>query len=351
MKVAILFYERPEAPGQKSQTGGGRLASVFEAFASLGITAESIPYHDEVREAVKRQLLLADAVLVWVNPIEDGAARGLLDSLLREVASAGIYVSAHPEIINKLGNKTVLYYTRELGWGSDTYFYPTMECLKAELPTRLALGEMRVLKQLRGQSGEGIWQIQSIAPLRGESTQPLLRARHAKAGSADEVMPLESFFNRCEGYYAALEGKGGMVDQIYQPRIREGMVRCYLVGGKVEGFGRQEVVALHPPEATLSGADSSPAPTKRHYHSASMAEFQNLKMLLENEWVPGAQRLLDIKSSELPAIWDCDFFFGPKDSKGTDSYVLCEINVSCVSPFPESAALPLAIFVREQIVN
>ena len=49
------------------------------------------------------------------------------------------------------------------------------------------------------------------------------------------------------------------------------------------------------------------------------------------------QRLLDIGTERLPVLWDCDFLFGPKRESGEDTYVLCEINVSSVAPFPESA--------------
>jgi hypothetical protein len=49
------------------------------------------------------------------------------------------------------------------------------------------------------------------------------------------------------------------------------------------------------------------------------------------------QRLLDIETERLPMLWDCDFLLGPKRASGEDTYVLCEINVSSVAPFPESA--------------
>jgi hypothetical protein len=41
-------------------------------------------------------------------------------------------------------------------------------------------------------------------------------------------------------------------------------------------------------------------------------------------------------------LWDCDFLLGPKTASGADTYVLCEINASSVSPFPESAIVPMA---------
>jgi len=73
-----------------------------------------------------------------------------------------------------------------------------------------------------------------------------------------------------------------------------------------------------------------------------MAEFQPLKRLVEQEWVPAMQRLLEIDTEELPVLWDCDFLLGPKHGSGEDTYVLCEINISSVSPFPDSAVSLIA---------
>ena len=41
-------------------------------------------------------------------------------------------------------------------------------------------------------------------------------------------------------------------------------------------------------------------------------------------------------------IWDADFLYGPKDASGHDTYVLCEINISCVWPFPPRATTDIA---------
>ena len=68
-----------------------------------------------------------------------------------------------------------------------------------------------------------------------------------------------------------------------------------------------------------------------------MPAFQGLRAKLEQEWVPAAQRLLDIDTGSLPVLWDCDFLLGPKSASGEDTYMLCEINVSSVAPYPESA--------------
>ncbi len=271
------------------------------------------------------------AVLTWVDPIEGGRDRTMFDSMLRELAADGVFVSTHPDTIEKLGTKEVLFRTRHLGWGSDVSLYLTLDDMRRELTVKLARGEVRVLKQFRGMSGNGIWKI--------ERDSAKVRVRHAKSGCDEEVVTLDEFFERCAPYFAALGGQGRMIDQVYQPRLPEGMVRCYLVRGIVEGFGRQEIVALHPTEA----------PTKRHYHPPTMPEFQRLKSLVEEQWLPAAQRVLEVETNNLPVLWDCDFFFGPKDANGEDTYVLGEINVSCVSPFPDSAATPLASAVLAEL--
>ena len=84
------------------------------------------------------------------------------------------------------------------------------------------------------------------------------------------------------------------------------------------------------------------SPTPRLYHPPTLAPFQALKRQLEQEWVPALQRLFGISREQLPVLWDCDFMLGPKRETGEDTYVLCEINVSSVSPFPDSAVEPVA---------
>jgi hypothetical protein len=132
-----------------------------------------------------------------------------------------------------------------------------------------------------------------------------------------------------------------MLDQAYQSRLPEGMIRCYLVHDRVEGFGHQAINALYP---APPGAppEAAPAPGPRPYHPPTLPQFQALKQQLEEEWLPAMQRLLDLPTGSLPVLWDGDFLLGPKNAAGADTYVLCEINASSVSPFPESAVLPVA---------
>ena len=181
------------------------------------------------------------------------------------------------------------------------------------------------------------------------SRKTILNVRHAQRGSIEETISLGDFFSRCKPYF---RGEGRMIDQAYQTRLPEGMVRCYLVHDKVVGFGHQAINALFPAPPGALPSDV-PQPGPRLYHPPTLTQFQSLKLKLEQEWVPAIQQHLGIETVSLPILWDCDFLLGPKTAMGEDTYVLCEINVSSVAPFPESAPpyIAKATLARVQAVR
>src|SRR5262249_49325349 len=243
-RIAIL-YPGDYVVRRNATAQNNRFADLFRALAAKGIHAEPAVYHDDFCAEVREQLMQVDGVLVWFNPIQDGHTRSILDSMLREVAATGVFVSAHPDIILKLGTKEVLYQTRDIGWGCDTDLYESTQQMRGKLPLRLADGRARVLKQYRGNGGEGIWKIQLPINLSTSANGrtlalpqlgTLVRVRHAKRGCIEETITLGEFFERCEQYFIA---NGRMIDQEYQERLPEGMIRCYLVHEQVAGFGHQ----------------------------------------------------------------------------------------------------------------
>jgi len=346
-RVAILF---PADPKERRSTNleQSRFADTARALRVAGIEVVGAPYADEFVEEVRAELLSVNGVLVWVNPIQGGCDRSVLNAMLADVGSKGVFVSAHPEVIDKMGTKEVLYRTRNMSWGCDTRLYATLEAMREELPASLASGVPRVLKQIRGQSGDGVWKVELAKPPNAPpSTMPIgtvLRIRHAKRGSEEETTTLGGFLSRCQPYFAG----GGMIDQAYQSRLPDGMVRCYVVRDRVAGFGEQLVNALYPaaPETPMGEA---PQPGPRHYFPPSRPDFQRLKEKLEREWLDELCQLLGLEKSQLPVLWDADFLYGPKDVDGVDTFVLCEINVSSVYPFPADALAPLAAETLAQI--
>ncbi|MBR0849868.1 Cj0069 family protein [Bradyrhizobium diazoefficiens] len=327
--VAVL--SRGDAAARRDATAtSGRFVDVFEALAAVGVDGRPVIYDESFADDVREQLLAVDGVLVWVNPIQDGRNRTGLDALLRDVAATGVWVSAHPDVILKMGTKEVLYSTRAMGWGSDTALYQTAAAMRAELPARLAAGP-RVIKRSRGNGGQGVWKVEQLT---GSFLIRVLDATKV----APEELTLNDFLRRCAEYFET----GSVIDQAFQPRLTEGVVRCYMAGDRCAGFGHHKVKAL------VEGAARSEA-GPRLYSSNADPRFQRLRRLMEDEWTPQLTSLLDIAPGDLPAIWDADFMLGPVQADGSDSYVLGEINVSSVHPYPNEAPVEIARRVAERL--
>ncbi|WP_050578519.1 Cj0069 family protein [Rhizobium leguminosarum] len=333
-RIAIVWRGDREAR-RTATTQNNRYHRIFEELAAVGLAPEPAVFDEEFADEVLDQLLQVDAVLVWVNPLDDGKTRAVLDPLLRKVAETGRFVSAHPDVILKMGVKEVLYETKHIGWGVDTRLYRTAAEFREALLPRLQANGPRVLKRNRGNGGQGIWKVELVeAPSAGTTSVQVLEAR---SGSIPETINLDDFISRCETYF---EDNGCIVDQPFQSRLPDGMIRCYMSGDRVVGFGHQLIKALvmRPP-----GSGSQPLqPGPRIMHPPSAEPFQTLRTKMENEWTPELLSTLDIDSTSLPIIWDADFLYGPPDDAGNDTYVLCEINVSSVFAIPDEAPPEIA---------
>jgi hypothetical protein len=320
-----------------------RYHGIFAELAALGIEAEPAVYGEDIEDEVRAQLTNVDGVLVWVNPLENGRTRERLDALLRDVAATGPWVSAHPDVILKMGVKEVLHRTRHLGWGTDTRLYRTAAEFRDLFPAQLRASGPRVLKQNRGNAGQGIWKAEWIEQPAG--TAPAVTVLEARRGSMPETLALGTFMARCEDYF----GWGGcIIDQPFQERLPDGMIRCYMSGDKVAGFGHQKIKALiSPPPEGLDAPATQSGP--RMMHGPDAALFQRLRNAMETEWTPQMMQVLGIDAKALPVIWDADFLHGPRTSAGEDSYVLCEINVSCVFAIPDAAPAAIARRTLERL--
>jgi hypothetical protein len=328
--VAIL--SRGDAATRRDATPqNSRFVHVFEALAAVGIEARPAIYDESFAEEVRKQLLAVDGVLVWVNPIQDGRNRASLDALLRDVSARGVWVSTHPDVTLKMGTKEVLHRTRSMGWGCDTALYRTAEAMRAALPARLATGP-RVIKRSRGNGGQGVWKVERLP------TSSMLRVLDATKDVSEELT-LDDFLSRCVDYFET----GSVIDQAFQPRLSEGVVRCYMAGDRCAGFGHHKVKALV--DAPAARSEAGP----RLYTANTDLRFQRLRRLMEDEWTPQLTSLLDIPGHDLPMIWDADFMLGPAQPDQADSYVLGEINVSSVFPFPDEAPAEIARRVVDRL--
>ena len=99
------------------------------------------------------------------------------------------------------------------------------------------------------------------------------------------------------------------------------MIRAYLVEREVIGFARQQptsrdVDANAPEPDRVLGM-----PAAKTMFDADEPQFAELRSRLERDWVPGLCRIVDVRDTDMPVLWDADFLYGPRTSHGADTYM------------------------------
>lgn len=331
--LALMWRGNILNPGQPTNHAE-RFRPLVAELARRSVETRQVVYFDEDADAVRTALLECAGVMVWINPLQDGLDRRIVDALLRDVAAAGVWVSAHPDVILKMGTKKVLHATRELGWGADTELYRSSDEFRLRFPVKLAVSGPRVLKPLRGNDGQGVLKI-----WRQQDGDVSVQSAHT---DQVERMPLADLVARMEDVIAA---SGAIIDQAFQPNVSAGMVRCYMSLDRVAGFAVQTPRNSAPTESAPQFAMNS----AKTMHGADAPQFSVLRMQMERGWIPGMMRILGLSREQLPLLWDADFLHRAPDAAWPSAHVLCEINVSSVSPFPEAAVPAIAQSVAERL--
>lgn len=322
-----------------------RLQPIHDALLQVDVTPVPVAFTEAGSDESRVRLLSCQGAMAWVDPLTDGVDRTQFDAVLRDVSSRGVWVSAHPNVILKMGVKEVLVRTKALGWGTDTHVYDSVEAFRALFPKRLNADRVRVLKQNRGNSNQGVWKVEIEDAKQIIDSQSRVTILEARNDRPEAGVPLGEFMFRCEPYLA---GAGRIIDQAFQPRVDEGLVRCYMSEGSVIGFSEQ-----FPRNRTLAD-EALPAfgmARDKTMHTETAPKFQRLRRQMETEWTPGLRSLLKIDFDELPVLWDADFLYGPKTANGHDTFVLCEINASCVTPYPVTAASIIAAAAKARTTD
>lgn len=322
-RVGFMIWSRAE--NDRVVFADEKYKGLAEYIDQRDLSVTSVVYNNRFAEKLRETIFQLDGLLVWVNPIEDGDTREILDPLLEEAIAKGVAVNTQPKTILKIGTKRVLYETRDLPWGSDVRLYERLDDFKASFGVSLAQSGMRVLKQYRGDGGTGIYKVSAL-----DNASSLISVLHAKRGSVEDRMTLEVLYAKFAPYF---ENGRPLIDQAWNNNLANGMVRCYLSGARVAGFGYQEINALYP---SVGAMGEQIQPGRRYYYTENCGLFRDLKHLMETSWVNLLMAKTNLSAHELPVIWDCDFFINGFDGS-QPKYTLGEINVSCVSPFPESA--------------
>src|SRR5262249_5692154 len=154
-----------------------------------------------------------------------------------------------------------------------------------------------VIKRNRGNGGEGVWKVETLADPRN---RPMVRVL-AATKDVSEALALEEFLERCVEDFE----DGCVIDQPFPVRLNEGVGRCYMAGDRCAGFGHQKVRSLV--DTPAARAEAGP----RLYSFNGDPRFQRLRRLMEDEWTPQLTSLLGMARRDLPMIWDADFMLGP----------------------------------------
>lgn len=327
----VVFGEENSARNALTEDNYKPLA---DSLIENGFNVESVLFHDTRIKHLEKKLPEFDAVMVWVDAIVQGVDRRPLDTLLIEAAKKGVFVSTHPDIIQKIGTKQVLFSTKDMDWGGDIELYSTYQDFESRFFSSLdgCSSNIRVLKKYRGSNGNGVYKVYLV-----DNDVCLIPA---PSPEDKRVFSKKDFLEEFRGYF---EDSGILINQPWANGIINGMVRAYMTENKVTGFGYQESIALCQYTNDLN-SQVRPV-SRRFYFSEHCGLFQDLRSILESKWIPQLLEIHSISSDAnsqrqfpaLPLLWDIDLFINDVNNQSTEKkYTLCEINVSGVSPFPPS---------------
>ncbi|MCA9211938.1 MAG: Cj0069 family protein, partial [Planctomycetales bacterium] len=206
---------------------------IIDSLANRGWTSEIIFYCDEDRGEIYRYTCEnAGAYVSRVNPGNLPSEVGYFQ-MLRELVKHGVIGLPHPDAMINYGAKNAVEKLKGTDIvPEDVSCYYDFETFKSEFPKSLARG-VRVAKQNRGSTGEGIWRVEVVD---AESNgAPVDLSHQVKCTEAKdnhvEIMPLGDFIDFCVQY---LDGDGGMIlDMPFLERIKEGEIRVFMLRNSV----------------------------------------------------------------------------------------------------------------------
>ena len=326
MHKAIVVFE-VEGGSDKGADGHRKdTMPIVNAIKEQGWEAEVIYFHPDKSEEIYTQVSENfDAYISRVNPGNiPGGEKGYFE-LLSKLADAGLVGMSTPADMMAYGANDALVKLNDTPLvPDDTAAYYEVEELHNTFPTSLSYGE-RVLKQNRGSTGEGIWRVrladqdlaQSVEPGTALPLDTALKCTEAVDNQTHDYK-LGAFMDFCDQY---IVGDNGMlVDMRFMPRIVEGEIRILLVGN-------EPVFIVHKKPAEGGDNFSATLFSGAKYTYDKPESWPELLEMFDKARPVIAEKLGDTK--DVPLIWTADFMLDDAPD-GTDTYVLGEINCSCV---------------------
>lgn len=336
MREKVIFFEVKGGSDKGADGYRPDTLPMVKALEERNVQAEVIFFEadrkEEIFEYVKEHAI---AYVSRINPgnLKDESA---YFDMLRALCEEGVVGMPHPDAMLKYGAKDALVRLRETPFvHENTYAYYTIDEFKDQFPKSLAQGE-RVLKQNRGSTGEGIWRVVVETPT--DATELPLSTRIKCTEAKDnhvEYFELGDFMTFCEQY---IIGENGMlVDMKFLPRISEGEIRVLMLGDR-------PINVVHKKPAEHADAFSATLFSGAQYRYDAPEEWQHLIDTFLAALPDITERL---GGYDLPLLWTADFILDT-DEVGNDTYMLGEINCSCVG---FTSQLELAGDVADTIIQ
>jgi len=239
---------------------------------------------------------------------------------LKALSNSGVEVHTHPDVMINLDFKDILAKLKGTALGDDdTYFYHTYTDFVSKFPADLDKYGIRVLKTNYGSTGEGVYLVSKKEDGSIFTVEAVNNEKFYFDDIHEFLLKFEENFEQDDENAAYFQGKAGFVGCRYLERIEEGEIRILLVNDKAVS-----VVHKKPQEGEFSATLFSGA--KYNYESPDDQKWKEvMKITIEG--------LKDIKpylsGQSFPLLWTMDYIMD-YDKKGNDTYVLSEINCSCV---------------------
>ncbi|KAB1504200.1 Cj0069 family protein [Corynebacterium sp. 320] len=286
-----------------------------------------------------------DGYISRVNPGHiPGGEKVYFEMLTKLSEEAGLVGMSTPEEMMAYGAKDALVKLNSTDLvPSDTVAYYKVDELHKTFPTSLSYGE-RVLKQNRGSTGSGIWRVQLEDKELAQSIEPgtelpldtKLKCTEA-VDNHTEIRELGDFMTFCEQY---IVGDNGMlVDMRFMPRIVEGEIRILMVGP-------HPVFVVHKKPAEGGDNFSATLFSGAKYTYDKPEAWQELVDMFADVRPVIAEKL---GGDNIPLIWTADFMLDTAED-GSDTYVLGEINCSCVG-FTSELDMGIQELVAEEAIK
>lgn len=346
MHKAIVVFE-VEGGNDKGPDGHRKdTMPIVDSIKEKGWNSEVIYFHpDNAEEIFEKVSKNFDAYISRVNPGNiPGGEKGYFD-LLTRLSDAGLVGMSSPEKMISYGAKDALVKLNDTDLvPTDTAAYYDVEDFHKTFPKSLSYGE-RVLKQNRGSTGEGIWRVRIEDKALAESTEPgtalpldtMLVCTEA-VDNHTEHKQLGEFMDFCDQY---IVGDNGMlVDMRFVPRIVEGEIRILMVGNK-------PVFVVHKKPAAGGENFSATLFSGAKYTYDKPEDWQELIDMFASVRPVIAEKLGG--DGNVPLIWTADFMLGDVVD-GKDTYVLGEINCSCVG-FTSELDMGIQQMVAEEAIR